>query len=156
MLFIQFFIINFRYFLIAPRWNYSVYSIFHSKLNYTVIVIFLVCYRIFSGIPRASTTTCSFVFSPLLRLPCLVFHLSHHSRAYDILYIFADCNFLSQIPRLRHLVNLLCVLFPVALLLRQIPPRRSRPQNPEHGVNDLAIINAISTRMSHPFPEDLH
>ena len=104
-LFIKFFIINFRYFLIAQRWNHSVYFIFHGKLNYTFIVIFLVCYRIFRGITRASTTTCTFLFTALLRPPCLDLRLLHHLRAYDTLYTFTVCNILFQISSLISRLN---------------------------------------------------
>ena len=107
-LFIQFFIINFRYFLIAQRWNHSVYFIFHGKLNYTFIVIFLVCYRIFSSITRAFTTTCTFVFSPLLLPPCLDFYLSRHSRALSSPYTFTAFSILSQISSL---ISCLCSIF---------------------------------------------
>ncbi len=106
-LFIQFFIINFLHYRIAQRWNYSVYSIFHGKLNYTFIVIFLVCYRIFSGITRASTTTCTFVFSPILKPPCLDFYLLRRSRALSSPYTFTAFNIWAQILSL---ISCLCTI----------------------------------------------
>ncbi len=141
-LFIQFFIINFRYFLIAQRWNHSVYFIFHGKLNYTFIVIFLVCYRIFRGITRASTTTCTFLFTALLRPPCLDLRLLHHLRALRSPYTFTDFNMFPQIPRSRHLANRRCVFF-------QSPYSFGKSR---HGAPVLKIQNTalIKQRLSTP------
>lgn len=106
--FIQFFIVIFLYFRVAPRWNYSFPYSFCSKFHYTFTVIALICYQvfhlkslfnssarwlsctfqsdmsIFSDIPQASTATCIFVFSPILRPLCLGFQRSHHLSAYEI------------------------------------------------------------------------